>query len=120
MARTSPCLDATGVWYNIRRMADFESLEKQIGELARVTSEGFKATSLRSDGLEKQINELADATAKGFQSVEERFDDVHKEMNVRFDSVDEKLGGVHRRIDEEVEQRHQLATHVSKLEEKIA
>ena len=113
MARTSPCLDATGVWYNVRRMADFESLEKQI-------KEGFKAMNERSDSLELKIDELADATAKGFQSVEERFDDVHKEMNVRFDAVDEKLGGVHRRIDEEVEQRHQLATHVSKLEEKIA
>jgi hypothetical protein len=75
-------------------MADFESLEKQIEELARMTAEGF--TGLRGE-------------------MDERFEKVDK----RFDNVDEKLSGVHRRIDDEVEQRHQLATHVSKLEEKF-
>ncbi len=55
-----------------------------------MTTEGFKAAAIRSDGLEKQINELTDATAQGFQKVEERFqkvdehfDNLHKEMNER-------------------------------------
>lgn len=97
-------------------MADFESLEKQIVE-------GFKTASLRSDGLEKQIDTLAQIMVREFKDVHEEINELKTDVGVLktdMEIVKEKVSGVHRRIDEEVDQRHELATHVSKLEEKIA
>ena len=79
-------------------MADFESLEKQIDTLAQIMVREFK-------DVHEEINEV-------------KTDVVILKTDMEI--VKEKIGGVPRRIDEEVEQRHQLGTHVSKLEEKIA
>ena len=101
---------------------DETKIEEQFNQLEKRVTDGF----LRMETL---IETFANTCAREFASIAERFtafDERFVEVDKRFDSVDERLNTIEgsieafsQRVDSEVEERHQLAERIVKLEKAI-
>ena len=101
---------------------DEAKIEERFNQLEKRVSDGFVRMENGFSRLETLIETLANSTAREFVSIADHFTAVY----LHFEAVDEKLGEIEgsieafsHRVDSEVEERHQLAERVAKLEKAI-
>ena len=89
-----------------------EKIEQRFNQLEKRISDGF----LHVDTL---IENLAAICGRQFESIDKHFDEIDKrfeKVDERLESIDDKIETFAHRMDHEVEERHQLAERVTKLE----
>jgi hypothetical protein len=90
-------------------MADFDSLEKKIEELAQITANGFAA-------VHKEMDERFSKADERYEQIDRRFIKVEE----RFDTIDQKLERIERTLDTQIQSHLGLEARVTKLEQPAA